>query len=284
MGNFCPYCGRALTEGEVCNCRSAAPQQTTQQQVPPVQPQQTAQQQVPPVQPQQQGVPYGVPYPQQPQQPSQAGIFFKKFFGTFLGVIKTPVAAGRAFVGSMDYLQAGAFVLVQAVLAALFGLVFEAKIGSYINQLSWYTVKMPYAKVIAGTFGLSVVFSAALAGLLLLANLIFQNKTNYQTMLCLVALRSIVTAPVIFLAIIVAVINPFAGAFVFFAGNVWAIIVMALCMPTYNPKSAEFVPLYVFLAFFVFMIVTVFIMWKCVGLYIPSSILNGYSSLSSLLY
>ncbi len=248
---------------------------------------------VPPPQMQQfQGMPQGVPYTgvpygmQQPKQPSGAGKFFKDFAGTFVNVIKSPMEGGKNFVASADYLVAGAYILVQAFLVALYGVIFEAGIASYINKMLGFwggSISMPYVKVFFVTFALSVVFSAALAGILLAFSLMFGNKTNYQSMLCVTALRSIGIAPVSILAMLITLIQPVAGAVVFFAANIWGIVMTAVCMPASDEKSKRFLPLYVFLAYFIFFVIALVIMVKCAGVYFPSDFGDALGGLGSIL-
>lgn len=155
MGNFCTKCGKPLADGEVCNCQgvapqidpaqqaapqqqSAAPQQQYQQaqqqqyqqapqqqyqQAPQQQYQQAPQQQFQQVPPQQ----YQQQYQQMAPQQSAASDYFKQFLNTALNVWKKPVTAGKEYVMSGKFTLAIGYLIVQAVLAVILGMVFEAR-------------------------------------------------------------------------------------------------------------------------------------------------------------
>lgn len=249
MSSFCTKCGRKLEDGEVCNCQSGA-------------------------------VNNSIPQPQQfdaqsvtPAQPSAVGVYLKRLYNSYVAIFRAPVTAGKAFVASCDYKLAIGFIVLQAIIVAIYGLCFELKIGIMLNKLMSYAnskVSMPYGSVIFGTLFFSAAFSFALAGILLAANMIFKNSTNYKAMLCSTALRSVVILPVAVVAMIVTFINPFAGMIVFFSANIWGVILITMTMPVANEKVANLTSLALFIAFFVFMAVCMYIMYKVSGMYISS--------------
>lgn len=222
-----------------------------------------------------------------PAQPSKAGLYFQKLYKSFLVLLKQPATAGRQFIVSADYPLAIGYIVLQAILVALFGTIVLAKVGSVINSVIGMfagSISMPYAKAFFGTLALSAVFSFVLAGILLAANLIFKNTVNYMHMLCAVALRSIVSAPVIVVAMLLALINPVLGIVVFFAANIWGIIVITQATPAADAKAADHLSIALFLAFLLFMVVSLFVMSKCIGLYSPIDVQDMLSDIMQEMY
>ena len=224
MGNFCTKCGKPLADGEVCNCQGAAPQIDPAQQAAPQQqsaaPQQQYQQapqqqyqQVPPQQYQQQ-------YQQMAPQQSAASDYFKQFFNTALNVWKKPVTAGKEYVMSGKFTLAIGYLLVQAVLAVILGMVFEARSSlANLAEIVGSSVGVTYVKVFFGTLFLSAIFSIMLAGLLLGFNLIAKDNMTFKNALCLVSVRSIVIAPAMVVALIIILINPAWGKPAYLSGR-----------------------------------------------------------------
>ena len=282
MGNFCTKCGKPLADGEVCNCQGAAPQidpaqqaaaqqqsaaaqqqyqqapQQQYQQAPQQQYQQAPQQQFQQVPPQQ----YQQQYQQMAPQQSAASDYFKQFLSTALNVWKKPVTAGKEYVMSGKFTLAIGYILVQAVLAVILGMVFEAR-SSLANfaELVGSSVGVTYVKVFFGTLFLSAIFSIMLAGLLLGFNLIAKNNMTFKNALCLVSVRSIVIAQAMVVALIIILINPAWGGVFSLIINIWGFVAIVKALPVVSEQSDNLLVHLVTAAILIFVIIALIIMF-----------------------
>lgn len=290
MGNFCTKCGKPLADGEVCNCQgvapqidpaqqaapqqqSAAPQQQYQQaqqqqyqqapqqqyqQAPQQQYQQAPQQQFQQVPPQQ----YQQQYQQMAPQQSAASDYFKQFLNTALNVWKKPVTAGKEYVMSGKFTLAIGYLIVQAVLAVILGMVFEARSSlANLAEFAGSSVGLTYVKVFFGTLFLSAIFSIMLAGLLLGFNLIAKNNMTFKNALCLVSVRSIVIAPAMVVALIIILINPAWGGVFSLIINIWGFVAIVKALPVVSEQSDNLLVHLVTVAILIFVIISLIIMF-----------------------
>lgn len=290
MGNFCTKCGKPLADGEVCNCQGAAPQidpaqqtapqqqsaapqqqyqqapqqqyqqapQQQYQQAPQQQYQQVPQQQYQQVPPQQ----YQQQYQQMAPQQSAASDYFKQFLNTALNVWKKPVTAGKEYVMSGKFTLAIGYLLVQAVLAVILGMVFEARSSlANLAEFAGSSVGVTYVKVFFGTLFLSAIFSIMLAGLLLGFNLIAKNNMTFKNALCLVSVRSIVIAPAMVVALIIILINPAWGGVFSLIINIWGFVAIVKALPVVSEQSDNLLVHLVTAAILIFVIIALIIMF-----------------------
>ena len=293
---FCEKCGAEIQPG-MTNCptcgapvapqaapQQAAPQQAAPQQAAPQMNYQQPQQQY--QQPQQQM------YQQAPQQPNAAGAYLKRLIDTYKVVFKDPIGIGKQFVQSGDAALAAGFMLLQSILVAFFGMIVEAQTyGKAYTSLRAYArvhasvfdrsmgltdFEAPYAKVFFGTLLFSLLFQVILVLCIFLAMMIIKNNVTWQQAAVLASLRSIVVAPIVIIAMILILINPVAGLFVFFAGSIWGLILIAIDLPLYNTPQSGLVYMLLFIAIVVAMIVKLLLMTK-VGykFYLPDALLNN---------
>lgn len=289
---FCEKCGAEIQPG-MTNCptcgapvapqaapQQAAPQQAAPQQAAPQMNYQQPQQQY--QQPQQQM------YQQAPQQPNAAGAYLKRLIDTYKVVFKDPIGIGKQFVQSGDAALAAGFMLLQSILVAFFGMIVEAQtygkayksiigIASVFGGSKGHTgLEAPYAKVFFGTLLFSLLFQVILVLCIFLAMMIIKNNITWQQAAVLASLRSITIAPIVIIAMILILINPGAGLFVFFAGSIWGLILIAIDLPLYNTPQSGLVYMLLFIAIVVAMIVKLLLMTK-VGykFYLPDALLNN---------
>ena len=309
MGNFCTRCGRPLAEGEICNCQSVAPQSqqnmheqvtaSAQQAAPQYQQamsqgQTQYQQAGPQGQPQyQQAGPQGQPQYHQmaPQQPSAAANYFKKLWSTALDVFKAPVTAGKKYVADGDFKLALGYLVVQAILAMILGMTFEARsglatLGSYdfwSGSTNAGAVAFSYVKVFFITIILSALFSAMLAGLLLAFNCIAKNRMTFKNALCLASVRSIVLAPAMVVTWLLILINPVFGGFISIIINIWGMVAIIKALPIASEKADNLVTHLVTAAFAIFALVSIVIMFTLGAGCYCSGIISKISSILSYL-
>ena len=288
MGNFCTKCGKPLADGEVCNCQGAAPQidpaqqaaaqqqsaaaqqqyqqapQQQYQQAPQQQYQQAPQQQYQQAQQFQQVPPqqYQQQYQQMAPQQSAASDYFKQFLNTALNVWKKPVTAGKEYVMSGKFTLAIGYLIVQAVLAVILGMVFEARSSlANLAEFAGSSVGLTYVKVFFGTLFLSAIFSIMLAGLLLGFNLIAKNNMTFKNALCLVSVRSIVIAPAMVVALIIILINPAWGGVFSLIINIWGFVAIVKALPVVSEQSDNLLVHLVTAAILIFVIIALIIMF-----------------------
>lgn len=270
MAKFCTKCGRPLQEGEVCNCQdqmnnaaSQMEQMVGQQQ--PFNQEQTFNQ----------GPQFQQGYTTM-KQPSSANLYFKNLLDTFINVLKTGADAGVKMTQSGDIKIAGGFIVIQAILAALFGIIVQGKVVNYVKEVlsyfSSYDIKMPIAKAFIGTMVLSVVFSLILAVLIFGLNQMFKNTIDFRQSLATAATRSVVVAPVMIMAMLVTVFNVPAGLFIFFIANLWGMFMIEACTPTFDKRTRDLMPLISFIIAIIFAVVAIFIMTKAYGIYLPDTV------------
>lgn len=212
MANFCPKCGAPLPESGVCECQTV---KTEQPQPQVQQPQQQDQPQVqqPVVQqysPQQPNVqPQYPPYPPQGyvQKPSEVGIYFKKFWETFVALIKAPVTTGVEFVKTCDTKLAFGFIGAEALAMALFASVLTAKLKLFF--LDGFFVGAIF------TFGMACLLPAVL----LMFVKMFGGQSTYKNMLCVSGIKSLVATPFILLGLLFVVMIPTGKSIFIYLAN-----------------------------------------------------------------
>ena len=243
-------------------------------------------------QPYMQGQPQGQPYAQQPygqpyaapQQPSAAGLYFKKLLDTFVAVMRAPSSQGRAFAGAGDFMIAGGFILIQAIVTMIFGLFTEMRVYSYLGLDG---ITPPYAAVIFGTLFFSLLFSLILAGMVLGANILSGNHISFAMALGAVATRSIVLIPATIVSLIVMLISPLYGIMFFFIISIWGLIVMIKANPLTNIQADDVLTHILSATVIIYVIIVLALMIKIgITFYIDFDQIKNYisSQLSSLLY
>ena len=118
------------------------------------------------------------------------------------------------------------------------------------------------------------VLFPVLAGILLASNLIFKNVVNFRQMINAAAMRCIVLIPVIIVSIIITLLNPLYGMVLFYASNIWGVIAITKAMPVRNEKASNLLTLSMFITFALFLVISVIVMTKSVGLYLPKDLLS----------
>ena len=243
-------------------------------------------------QPYMQGQPQGQPYAQQPygqpyaapQQPSAAGLYFKKLLDTFVAVMRAPSSQGRAFAGAGDFMIAGGFILIQAIVTMIFGLFTEMRVYSYLGLDG---ITPPYAAVIFGTLFFSVLFSLILAGMVLGANILSGNHISFAMALGAVATRSIVLIPATIVSLVVMLISPLYGIMFFFIISIWGLIVMIKANPLTNIQADDVLTHILSATVIIYLIIVLALMIKIgITFYIDFDQIKNYisSQLSGLLY
>lgn len=224
-------------------------------------------------------------YQQQVQQQYQqvhraASGYLAKTIGTFLNIVKNPIQTGKNMIAFADMGVIVSLIVLQAVFSGFFSIAVMAK----ISGLSMGYIKMPIARGFFVTVMFSCILSFALAGLLMCGNLMIKNTVTYKQMLACAAVRSVLLVLTTLVSIIVFLLIPSAGFFLFYSGSLWGMIAIALIMPKNIDGKEDKIVLIQFLSAILFLICFVIfiqISWKA---YIPDAIgtmMNGMDSLLS---
>lgn len=254
MAKFCTKCGKPLEDGVICSC------QLSNQNV------QVEQQQVSRV---------------QQINVNAASNYLNKLFSIFKNVICAPATEGVKLVISQDRNTAFSIIGVQAFFSALFALIATSKLGSILNLIS--STKMPYIRIFIVTLLASFVLSCAFAGILLGISILFKNKISFNAALCATATRSIVLAPITIIAMVLFFINAGYGVILFFMGNLAGLCYLVITFPIISQENRNKVAFIVFLSTVIFAIVSMFVMSKCVGFYVPDEVKDSIGSVSNML-
>ena len=94
-------------------------------------------------------------------------------------------------------------------------------------------------------------------------------------------MRSVCIMPVTVVALVLVLLNPAMGIVVFFSANIGAIIVISQVNPIRDENAANMSSLALYLALFIFMLVSCYVMYKASGIYVPEEIGEGITDLLS---
>ena len=219
-----------------------------------------------------------------PAQPNQVCVYFKNLFNTWKIFMQNPADIGKKFVEYKDVKLACGFIVIQAILSTLFGMLFEgqtlAKLAGFFG--GFVDLKPVYGKVFFGTLAYSILFQLILAGCIFLAMMIVKNPLDFKQAIALVSLRSMTLVPVILFSFIVLLINPIAGCFVFFAGSIWGLILIAVDLPIADQGKNGLIYFLLFAAIFLTLVVKVLLMVKTgASFYLPAADIDDLKSMFS---
>lgn len=215
MAKYCIYCGKQLEEGTECDCAQA--QQGSQTAQP--QQNQTAQAGA---QPQQNQAGAQTQQTYVPPAPNPAVTALVDAFKSLLTIVNKPVESLRGFVKADNFIAALILIGAQALIAALFTLVVSAslELGEIVNLVA----------IFFETFGFSLLLTAVLFGVVFLMVVIFKGKTDAKTLLCVVAVRSVITIPFMVLGLLIGLANAGIGIGLFMVSELFALFYMYVAM------------------------------------------------------
>lgn len=224
-------------------------------------------------------------------QPSQANAVIKEAISSFVEIWKAPVDAGRAFVVSDKLPSALIFIGLQAVLSAIFAMAATARLTNlvvklvnvFISSFANIDLKPSVGPAFLLTLIGSIAFSAILAALLLGISQLFKNRVNYQQMLQVMGVRSVLVSPVILLSLLLVLVLPSQGLGLFFFSAVIGVCVIMTVLPISNGANHNMTVYIAIISLLIFTIVAYFVMSYGAEYFIPAEIRN-YSSSSSSLY
>ena len=266
MAKFCVYCGKQLEEGAECDCAQAqvakqAKAQAAQQQAQAYQ-QQTYQQAA-----------YQQPYVAPAPNPAVQAI--GAAFKSLAMIINKPMESLQGFVKAQNFIAALILIGGQALVAAFFtiALAGSLKLGEVVNL----------AGVFFETFGFSLLLSAVLYGVIFLLTIMFQGKTDAKTLLCVVAIRSVILIPFMVLGLLIGLANVGIGIGLFIICEFFAMFYMYAAMRFASNLPESKVMFVIPIAMTIVLIALVFIMEGVAKSLISDAIGSAFGGVSSFL-
>lgn len=199
-----------------------------------------------------------------------SGIYLKRLFFTLVSVLKEPVKSGRKYVTCGERNLLIGFLVMQAVLSAVFTLIPANEINSVIEKYEEISISIPKVFLITAIGSMAVSF--AIAGLIYLIATLFKEKMSFRKALHIIAVRSVGVDIILALSIIVAYFNPFYGMVIFalsWLGGLAFMIPVIRSENVYNVDRTPYIAIIVtFLSFVVFCV------WIRVSIpmYVPSEL------------
>lgn len=209
---FCKFCGKALQEGEVCNCQASQAASAAAPAPVPAQPASSA--------PNPGTTTVTVTLPSKDAVNAAA----KNIFSTILNVLTHPATGARTFVQNANKLVAIGIMSVHAIASAIFSIIIIAQINSQLSLSG--DDKFSVIKAFFVTILFSVIFSALLTLLVLAAVKILKAAASLDQIMAIASVRSIISIPLAIISYILILINTGWGLALFYGSILLAAIFM----------------------------------------------------------
>lgn len=266
MANYCTKCGKLLVDGESCDCTNS----TCTSQIESTHSNVTT----------------------EFSEKVNSTNFIVEVKNTLLSITKHPVSTGVSYIQTYSLKLSLTFIIIQGILCGLFAVFFASKIGQGLtnfggalsgrNSQIEELMKIPYFKGFIITTILSIVLSFILATLLFIMNILFKNTVVYPQMIASASLRSIFSIYLIIFSILILFINPFISILFFFGGNILGILIIGMTLP-HNESATNYLPYITFAAFFIFMVISIFVISKSWTIFIPETLKSGLNQFQNIL-
>lgn len=204
---------------------------------------------------------------------------WNKIMGILISLLKYPFTKGILFTISDDAVSASIIIAIHAFATAFITTLGFSRINKltelfyeYIDYSTMIMLKLPLGKIFFTSFILSGLLSVIYACSLLLFSVLMKNNISFKASLCTIAARSSVIIALVPISILLFLINPFIGIVVFGLGNYGAIAYMTQVFPVTRQENRNLVPLIVFLATVLFLIVTNYLIIKAIPMYLPDAL------------
>lgn len=272
MANFCINCGKKLDENGVCSCQTAGINPADRR----YQDEEMSYEKVG----------HDISYENEVDYNLQAdrakeilATGWNRIMGIIISLVRYPFTKGILFTNSDDYVSASIIVSIHALATALvttFGISrinkFMELFNEYIDYRTMSMLKMPLGKIFFTTFFVSALLSVIYALSLLIFSVLMKNNISFKAALCTIAARSSVIIIVIPVSILLFMISPYMGIFVFGLGNYAGIAYMTQVFPVTRQEHRNHVPLIVFLATVLFLMASSYLMIKAIPMFMPEAL------------
>lgn len=249
---FCKYCGKELTDNEVCSCQNANSIEDET-----------------------------IPNSNSEVLDATMERFVKKIKDVpsiVLGIFKNPVREGKRFILESDKIISICIILIHAFVVALFSLEIIGNANSIINEFTQVLgdlipkIEIELSKSFFSTLLISAIISCIFGLLFWLGNKIIKNEVTVNQVIAFVALRSITIIPCVIVSMIAYFLIPYAGFIIFYLSIILTIcLLMTVYKNTYTVNEDKITYMF-FIMFLIFIIISVFVMFKSTSLYVPGAI------------
>ena len=231
MGKFCIYCGKKLSEGEVCDCKSKKESEEAQ----------------------------GIKENNQSLNGSdidtsneRKGRTLDDWLTVLKELIKFPIKEKTIFATYSDIGFSMALLMSKSLAIAIFWFMLCFFVDFSI-QVSIQTALFFFII----TFVLSFVF----AGILFGWNYLFKNAIRFNEILVFCGITEISSIPIVILASVVTILSPFFGGAILLLSGIRSILVIAKIHPN-KGKKEDVISWIIFLSYIIYFVVAYIIMKK----------------------
>lgn len=295
---FCKYCGKALNEGELCNCEGAQQEQQVNFEAQEMNQAQNNGAQNNEAQNMNQAqnngtqANQGMPQFNSEQMQQKANEYMQQgkavagsAWKNLLNIFKAPASGGREYVNQADMVISLVLIAVQAVIAGIFGMILSIKANSLISSaLSWYSTSSGYKFSVAKGLFLTIIFSliisAVFAVLVLVGGKIAKVDMDMKKALAVTSIRSAAVLPFMAAGCILTLLNVAVGACVFYLGGAFVMFFVYAALT--GIVSENKLPYVLAAIMVVFGIASSFIMGSACNMYLPENFKNINSVLKYL--
>lgn len=224
MAKFCSQCGRQLNDGEECTCTQQQATQTNANQG-----EQTTQNTL------NQGTAQSATPTAQSATPAAGGFDanavvadIKTIFSKILPIFKNPVGEIKNIAATsktaLGWEMIGINVVVTLIMMIIAMLVADSKLSN-----SYFSVEIPYVKLVISVTVLVAVIYAVMAGVLYLMDKnIFKSSTSFSKIVNIIGSKALIDACFIIIGILCTLLNSTLGTLVMVLGGLYSMFVMLI--------------------------------------------------------
>lgn len=145
-----------------------------------------------------------------------------------LGIFKSPAQEGRAYVAESDMTVSLILIVLQAVIAGLFGLICTTRINAAFSGITSYFSSNKYQVSNAKGFFVTLIFSVVLSAVFALIFFAAWQDCERQILItkrqfAITSVRSAAVIPFMLAGCVLLFVNPGIAFAVFYLGNILAI-------------------------------------------------------------
>lgn len=221
-----------------------------------------------------------------------------RLFYYISNIIKNPKSFGEKMLDEQDVSICGGIIVGQAVLSAIFAILYAGKLKNKIKTLGDFLYDMASdlvdqfgggsvddpvsalsgyidsSRIFICTLAGSLVLSVVMAALILAAHKVIKNYCNYKMALGVVAMRSAMMIPVILFAMLISVINWKFGIVLFCFSSIFGFCYMSVGFHLLAEGKNDWEALAVAVVIILFFVVACFVIPKIGSYILPENIRN----------
>lgn len=196
---YCKFCGKKLEDGEICTCIDTA--SAHEKIFSDVASNES-----------------GSNKEKAAQVAAQSKAIASNVWKEWLELLKAPTQQGPSFVQNGNPVTAVLFIVLQAIFAGLFAVIFVRKINGLIGIGGMFTQSLLFSggKAFFLTLLYSIILSALLTVLYFLSCKVVRKPASLPSILRLTSMRSVISIPVTMISILLSLLNVPVGLIVFY--------------------------------------------------------------------